>query len=291
MKKILFTCCALGALTVGAQAADLRPRAPALVAPVPVSDVSGYVGLNAGWGTLSAEETDSDSFGVFGGEGRVNWNFAPGLSTQFDIEGEGTSGLDNIGDGDSRVFGAVGAHLSWRNPGSLLGAFGGVAYSNNLYDYTDFSSWFGGVEGQAYFGPLTLYGQLGYSASINGEDAFDHVWFARAVARYFLTPNTKLQAEVGYADGAWAYEGDPAHIWTWGLGVEHRLTGPLSLTLDYVGYDSRNPTDDYWHTGHQVTAGVKLYFGGKTLLENDRTGATLDLPKIFRPLTASGWNY
>src|SRR5438128_2529763 len=89
------------ALTGGAQAADLAPvyKSP----PVPaVSPISGYVGLYSGgtwWDNKGGSDCDIDSCPqprrgnsfLFGGEGRVNWWVAPGVSLQVDAQAEGTT--------------------------------------------------------------------------------------------------------------------------------------------------------------------------------------------------------
>ncbi len=117
--------------------------------------------------------------------------------------------------------------------------------------------------------------------------------FVRGVARFFLTPNDKLQGEVGYAHGHYsgAAASNPATSTNFGVLYEHKFGGPIALYAEYAGLVTSN-TNDINVSEHQVMIGARVYFAPGTLLWNDRMGATLDLPKgtIFRPLIWTGNN-
>jgi len=189
---------------------------------------------------------------------------------------------------------AFGAHLSYRNPNSgLVGIFGGYGWTSirdghgpDKYGVSMF-----GAEAQAYLGKLTLYGQAGFANSAKGDpgEGFHDGWFVRGVARYFPTPNSKLEAEISYAEADPYINGDKGQFTAWGVSYEHKLTEiwnrPIYGTLGYRGayYDSLGND----HATEQVfRAGVKVMFGANTLLQNDRNGATLDLPSL--PFRAAG---
>jgi hypothetical protein len=112
----------------------------------------------------------------------------------------------------------------------------------------------------------------------------------RLVGRFFLTPTTRLSAEVGYAAGHFsaATDGDPANVLNWGVAIETQLHAkPFSVFANYTGFrvggDPSFPV-----TGYQVVGGVRFSFGSATLFDQDRHGATLDLPNTL--LSTQTWD-
>jgi len=289
---------------VGAAAFAFSGGAPAADLPVKVSakaevpKVSGVIGSFLGATWVSGEERDGSitnsvksSQWIYGGEGRVNWWFAPNWSVQTDLEAEGTGQHQDSGDG--RIMGTVGKHLTWRDPNrGALGIFGGYTMANLLHRNGSASRTFFGGEGQLYLGNFTLYGQGSGTWFHNGTNhaEWDDAWFIRGIARWFITPNDKLQGEVGYASGRnRADQGDP-NVVNWGVLYERNkfMATPFSAYIEYAGFKYKDSSHVAAHvTENLVMVGMKIYFNHDTLLANDRTGATFDMPKFMR---AQAWS-
>ncbi len=143
------------------------------------------------------------------------------------------------------------------------------------------------------FGNLTLYGQVGWiqqfagyygggGGGTYGSEYNFGLLFAQIEARYFLTPNTKLAANVGLVNGQiWGYYGSENWL-TYGVEVEHKMTsGPLSVFARAQGF---NGTGEYDVNGYKLQAGIKLHWGAGTLLDQDRNGATLKVMEDLAPI-------
>jgi hypothetical protein len=233
------------------------------------------------------EETDS---ALIGGAARVSVPWSANFSTQFDLESSGV--LGSYGSDEDQYSSSVVAavHASFRQPENyLVGLFGGGGLAIAADEETG-NLWFAGVEGQAYLGDFTLYGQAGYLDSIEADgddsDTFHNAYFARAAGRYFFTPNSMLQGEVSYARGKQDTGGGyDMNIWGWGARYEQGLeTMPISLFVAYEGahYDNGSGGDTGSFIEHTGLVGAKFRFGPNSLKENDRLGATLDLPRFGR---------
>ena len=61
---------------------------------------------------------------------------------------------------------------------------------------------------------------------------------------------------------------------------------PVYGTLGYRGANYDATTENDHATEHVFKAGIKILFGANTLKQNDRYGATLDLPML--PVRANG---
>jgi hypothetical protein len=289
MRKLLPAATALAAFFgLPAMAADLPTKAtPAPVEVVP--PVSGFLGIWGGSGRISERDNDDrERTPLYGGEARINFRLNPSWSLQLDAEGEKGTHAGDVSD-DQRHHILSAAHFNWRDQqvGSL-GLFGGWARANNTNDNKNTNFGFVGLEGQRYYGALTLYGQGGYFdqfKSISDSDNITNTWFVRFAPRYFLTPNDRLSAEIGYARGdVNDQDGNRIRVVNWGAMYEHKFDRhPLSVFIQYTGGDlksTNNPEDRIIE--HTVMAGVRLYFGQGTLLSNDRTGATYDTPGFIR---------
>jgi len=213
------------------------------------------------------------------------WN---SFSIQLDGASEYYTGLNGHADVNSNS--AVGLHLSYRNPNrGLVGIFGGYAWSKLKSGHGDDSYQMAmiGAEAQAYLGNLTLYGQVGYGNNTKGAvgEGFNEGWFVRGVGRYFFTANTKLEAELSYAEADRYIDGNDKGKFTgWAVSLDHKLfdvrSYPVYGTLGYRGayYDATTENDHA--TEHVFKAGIKVLLGANTLQQNDRSGATLDLPML-----------
>jgi hypothetical protein len=215
------------------------------------------------------------------------------MSLQIDAQAEGvpkqtSMGYSNAADG--RIDGLFGGHLSWRYPNSyLIGFFGGLAgVENNDYDG---SMTLGvlGVEGQWYCKDWTFYAQAGYEPLLTNSDDFEPVGlaFGRFVARYFVTDNDRLQGEFAYGSAGINDRPHSYNDYLWGASWEHRYAGtPFSTTLEYDGFESDHSSSVNFAREHIIKVDFKIHFGEDTLEEDDRQGATLDMPNFDRP---AGW--
>ncbi len=270
----------------GFNAAEAAPP-PATMGP------SSYLELYGSWSQIEGQYSYYNPFWAGGFAGRANFWTNSQWSIQTDLSGDTTRSSYN---GSTLNNLLAGAHVSWRDPErGLLGVFAGFAGTN---DYTASEgidgNFYAGVEGQAYFGNLTLYAQAGHLWQINGYygpadgDAHDN-WFAQLDARYFVSPNTKIEGKVGYINGSiWGYtDGEySASGVTFGAELEHQLkTLPFSVFARFNGL-----IDDQYQTQamhvYAASVGLRIRFGAAdTLQGQDRNGATLSVYD-FSPV---GW--
>lgn len=225
-------------------------------------------------------DPDGESFFILGGEARARLNIADIIAIQGDVVADTTD--DTNGDDRYEAGWQAGGHLSLYNDTGLIGVMGGIGEGD--VDGDTAKNWLVGAEGQMYFDQTTLYLQAGYfDAEMKDgteEDAFHNAYFVRGVGRYFLTPQSRLQAEVS---GAWGKQDSNdinMHIYGWGLRADHQLTEMFSLFAAYDGayYDNGNGSDTGDFTEHQIRGGFSILFGRPDLMSVDRTGPTLDMP-------------
>lgn len=181
----------------------------------------------------------------------------------------------------------------------LFGVFGGggkVFFANTTDDA--YTQWLAGVEGQAYFGNTTLFGQAGYSGVESNDPTSQHLideaWFLRGVARHYMNSgDTKLEGEFGWATGVNDNSGDPGDntddvdvLW-WGAEVEHAVTsfgddGFVSAFGRYEGYYVDETSTGDIGVAHVFMAGVRVDLNQMNPLTRERTGVAVDLPNMTR---------
>ena len=195
-------------------------------------------------------------------------------------------------------------HLFYRNEQYLLGGF--VQYRKpSMTANRDFSAdpiigaWvnrilinefvseqvFWGVEGQAYFGDVTVSGQLAKQEFVNQTDlsvgnVLKDGYVANIKAKYFINENWKVDAGFNYnktnlSETFFNNSSTSIDQKTYSIGTEYRFVEhPVSLYAQYShneinlgggGLDS-----------DQLMAGVKFNFGSTSLKGRDRSGASLD---------------
>jgi hypothetical protein len=311
-RQALLSVPALAMLTVAAGAADMPAKAPRLVETP--QQVSGYVELYGGWARTKSTETDCDigfpcdsfSFSAngwaLGGAGRATWWWASNYSIQLDAQGEGTSYKFTGGNSFQRSSAhsyLIGGHANWRDPQrGLIGIFGGAGDATNVINFSSVRNGLIGGEAQVYWGPVTLYGQAGYSSTLgaissSGVDSMQ-AWFVRGTARVYVNPNFRLEGTVLYADGDVDFTANPFNAaidfqtWLWRAKAEHRFAStPFSAFLTYEGSQTKIHAANVFGfldtklTDHRVLAGIRLYLNENTLQWNDRNGTTLDIISPF----------
>jgi hypothetical protein len=282
----------------GARAADMvQPTPLALIVSGIVESWTGYTWI----ADPKHVHPDEDAFGSAGSTGRLSLPLGTNLSIQGDVDLEYNSTLltDDDDDGSRDNFQASaqsGIHVSWRDPNlGLLGGF--VAVGQGEADETTNAFLAAGGEGQLYFGPFTLYGQGGVlnpnAEFLEVENEFQDAFFARGVARYFFNENSflgsdnRLQAEFSFVNGDIDQGDDEGQILEWGARYDFTLTnlpiiGDTHVFLGYRGAKFENQDEDDSFFDHTVYIGSSYSFGGPTMQDFDRTGATLDLPNFGR---------
>ena len=300
MKKLVLATALLAtasvlALASSSYAADMMLKAPAVEAAQPVS---GYIELYTGWGNNRERDFSDRSYDGWnlGGAARVNYWWSRGASLQLDVQGDGTN-YNNVSSSRSSAHSfLIGGHANWRDQRYLWGIYGaaGDATGQDLdFSKTSYRHGVIGGELQAYFGNVTLYGQVGYDTTIgNPADNFDNsidntnAVYGRGTIRYYLTPNTRLEGTGLYAAGRQSFtDSNPNrdfNIWLVRAKLEHKFAGsPFSA---FVAYDYSEFRWDAWKSStagkfenQKVMAGIRLGINEGTLQMNDVRGATLDI--------------
>ncbi len=178
----------------------------------------------------------------------------------------------------------IAGHLYYRTSGWQVGAF----YQHRSFDYESGidpsvdagldasmdNQHFYGIEGQGYFGNLTVGGQLGqHKVSFMKDTVDDTGTFGTLHARYFMNDNWRLDAD--YLYDTFEIDGFDSTTQKFGVGTEYRLNNsPLSMFAQYarVNYDM----DGYDVDEDRMMVGIKLNFGKGTLRQRDRDGASLN---------------
>lgn len=222
-------------------------------APVLAQEPVGSVGLTYSdsqveFGGLEAESDSYALDGVIAVPAFGNWTFtaaANAAQTDDGIDDDtaftGTAHLTTLVGSDLRVGGFVGAT-----------------------DYADETALTAGAEVQKYLGKATLTGVVAYTSA---DDSDVDAWSVGADAAFYVMPNLRLNAGLGYvtADAA----GFDVDGMTYGAGAEYQIGGtPFSVTAGYSHADIEDIDVD------TLSVGLRYSFGGG-LQARDRAGAAL----------------
>jgi hypothetical protein len=211
-------------------------------------------------GMRDESECGDCDFSILGGSGKATLWLTDMLSAQID----GNFDSWHWDDDESWNVGSIIGHLSYRNPGHLIGLYGGVVdadWHNRLYTI--------GIEGQAYFGPLTAEGRVGYVTEDSGGDN-DTITHVRGALRYFPADNAKLEVNAEYQDYSW---GDSSTAV--GALAEYQFgMRPYSVfaAVDHLEYNDSSSSDWNATTGW---VGFKVLFNQNYLRTEDQTGSSL----------------
>ncbi|QKC83390.1 hypothetical protein EB232_18775 [Mesorhizobium sp. NZP2077] len=272
---------AIAATATSAFAADAV--APIVMEPeLAQPHISGYVEAYLG-GLYLTSGGEHESATTAGGAGRVNFPIDPRWNIQADAF------VDSLWVQSQNLDGYGGAvHAYWRDPSSYaLGGFtsvtgygGDVVSGENLYSFAV------GPEAQAYFGNVTVYGQIYYGQlrATGQSEHFDN-WGGRGVVRYFAQDNLRFDAELGYS--RISLGGESLNTVTGALQAMYRFSGtPLSVFGRYQLDHVSSPGSSGSLNVHKFVIGLRGSFGSDTLLDEDRNGATMDTyrPNFILPL-------
>jgi len=283
-KSILFASIVmLGMTPLAAQAAGMQ------AAPAP-SPYDGFVSLAVGGESV----TDSFSGNATGisltGAASVEAAFSNMLGFQGDVVLQSRNQTERSAS-FSNFQGDIAAHGFYREPGQFL--VGGFIQAGsdtqvgngNHFNEAGIERLYGGGEGQLCWGDFTLYGQAALQEGSDGESPLAFGYVADVEARYFLTPNLKLDGHVGLDHLDANSFSDALTKVNVGVGAEYRLDGsPISV---FAQYDHVHRLFDngfaYNIDDNRFLAGVKFNIGADTLEERDHSGASLK-PVTFDPL-------
>lgn len=247
-----------------------------------LADPSGFISIGAGPAGLAwLEGSDEDAISGYAVRGAASgvYNFTPSLGVQGDI----SFAYANYEDSElerQEIDGAL--HGFFREPDSfLVGGFVQLGRSNYFNDGDEdrsFNRAYLGGEAQVYLDNLTLYGQAGMQQISADEDFLPTLtgWFGRLEARYFLTPDLRIEAHAGFDTQSFisAFTATTLRV---GIGAEYKLENqPISLFATYdFSTSSNDQIDDLSFNEHRVLVGAKFALGEETLLDRDRAGASL----------------
>ncbi len=290
-----------------AMSADAPPVVPAVVAaaapPSPNLLLAGFADAWVGWRVVKSTEDPNGNHLAFGGNTAISIPFGRSFALQLDAQGERYRDFDALS-----PLGALllGGHLSWRNPDRfLIGGFAAAArpfgdqMDNNNPGFYSGWGYILGAEMQAYLRGATLYVQGGY-ANIRtdfdgGPEGFVNGWFLRTVGRFFVNDDVMIEGEFAFGrtpcfiDGTCAPVEDAGLIYNWGVSAKFRITDtvPLYATIGYAGALYYATEDPDLGREHVFRIGLSMAFGAGTLFDNDRRGATLNLPML--PVRGAAW--
>lgn len=294
MKRLLATT-ALALLPFGAIAADLpaRSKAPAPVfTNAPTFDAFGSVAL--GYNSWDVAGISPEGLNV---EGRAT--FATTLSGAFGVQFDGTFERARYDDSVlplTNNTGSLAGHLFWRDSNAGLV---GVIAQGNAKSSTDVSDrqYFLGLEGQYYIGNVTLYGQAAYQnlgLGFAGESLDADGLALAGQVRYFATPNFMMALKGGYSSLSFNGVGPGIDHDAWAVGAKAEYRFAASPVSVFVEGDYRRGTlkgdvgpgdGQIKGTEQRVMVGAKWNLGSQTLLQRDRSGASLDPLRSLAPPT------
>ena len=256
-----------------------------LTASPALADPSGYVSISGGLdnmsisGGITNQDIDGSAIQVLASG---VYMFTPVLGVQGDVHLTWRSFEFDSADMDATSLdGAV--HGFYRESDKFLVGgfvqFGGDRLGTDIGNL-DFSRNYAGAEGQVYVDSLTLSGQLGLQQieiEQSGLGMGMDGWFGSLEARYFLTPDFRIDGRLGVS----SYDFDLAQTTfttlSIGVGAEYKLENlPVSLFASYDLYSTSvdmpaSPTFDE----HRLLVGAKFAIGEDSLLDRDRNGASL----------------
>jgi hypothetical protein len=234
--------------------------------------ISGYVEAYLG-GLYLTIPGDHATATTAGGTGRVNFS----IDSRWNVQADAF--IDSLWAQGTNFYCYGGAvHGYWRDPSAFaLGGFasitgyGGEDFGGqNLYNFSV------GPEGQLYFGNVTLYGQVYYD-QLHASGSSEHLdtWGGRAVVRYFAQDNLRFDGELGYSTTS--FGPFDSNTFTGALQAMYRFSGTPFSVFGRYQFDRVSISGiDISENIHKYVIGVRASFGSKTLLDEDRNGATMD---------------
>lgn len=263
------------------------------------ADPTGFVSIGAGPAGAEIEfGGSSDSIDGYAVEALLSGviMFTPVLGVQGDIQFTSRTLDDSGNDVKTNSFdGAL--HGFYREAGKfLVGGF--VQIGRDDLSYGSFSAGeidraYVGGEAQVYLDNLTLYGQAGMQQFDSGSGPVSiglSGWFANAEARYFLTPNLRIEARAGFSTLDLDILSATFDTATVGVGIEYKFDSlPVSLFAQYdYSTTSIDVSPSPTQSDHRFLVGARFALGEDTLLDRDRNGASLSPVQTINSLGGIG---
>ena len=260
---------AIAATTTSAFAAD----APVVLdQELAQPHISGYGEVYLGGLYFATPGDDADGT-TAGAAARVNFP----IDARWNIQTDAV--IDSLWVEGTNIYSYGGAiHGYWRDPSAYaLGGFATITgYGGEDFGGVDLYSFSVGPEAQAYFGNVTVYGQVYYGQlRASGESEHLDNWGGRGVVRYFAQDDLRFDGELGFA----RLSANGAHFDTVSAALQatYRFTGtPWSVfgryQLDHLTFSEGPGSVNV----HKYVIGLRASFGSDTLLSEDRNGATMD---------------
>jgi hypothetical protein len=218
----------------------------------PQSIVFGHLSLGlGGFDGSSVAYFGGDALGVVSGVGRANVPLGNGWNVEFE-----TGGKALFKDGSSFTDFGVAGHVWTKLNSAAVGVYGGINFPFGTTVYT------AGVEGEVYFGSITL----GADADYNWSEcpSCGNFWSVGGWADFYFNPDFRISGSIDYGAG------DIPDLWSAGIDTEYRFSGsPLSVWAEgsYSSIDCCG-APDIW----EGLAGFRFFLDppGTTLQEHDR---------------------
>ncbi|HRO04391.1 MAG TPA: porin [Terricaulis sp.] len=219
----------------------------AVAAPSVAAAQTGYVGGAYQRGDIE-NVGETDAYGI---NGAVFFDATDRIGVEVDAAVLDSDDFDTVG--------SLAAHVFTRNDRYLFGGFAAVSTSDGD------TAWQVGVEHAKYFDRATVGVSAAYGEAENDVDAYG----VNVTGDYFVTDNARVGAHVGWANvDTLGGDGDG---WAYGVSGEYQLAAtPVSFGLSYTRVDS----DDAGLEADIAAVSVRYNFGGLTLLDRDRRGAS-----------------
>jgi hypothetical protein len=256
MRRVLLASSALALLSGAAYAADTVvyvPPAPPAPPPI-VQGPAGYV--DVAYGNISSPFLGGGSVGEVAIGGAANIPFG---AWNFQLEVRDHQWID-LGVVNTL---AANLHIYTRNQSWAAGGFIGYETLLGVLDNYTF-----GLEAAGFFGPFTIMAQATY-ASIGisgGPGGLLDLWTIRGVARYFVTPDFKLEAGIRYSNLS---NGGSADFLTAEAEIEYMFgAAAIFANAQYLFGGDLDPFDLL-----AIRAGLRVHLGAASLLDQDRNGA------------------
>lgn len=256
------------AATTSAFAADSLP--PLAGETVAAPQISGYGELYLGGLRFVGDDYTTRAGG---GAARVNIAFDQRWNLQGDVSYDRIWGhYDPLDD----TRGAI--HGFYRDPdrfaAGIFAAYTSFGFSEGVTVY----NYAAGPEAQLYLGNLTLYGQASVG-QLTINDFHGKQWGVRAVARYFVRKNLRLDAELAF--NRTDYDGTNEDVVGAAIQAMYRFDETPWAVFGRYEFERRKfETASDAIRANKFVVGLRASFGSSTLFDEDRTGATMD---TYRP--------
>ena len=253
LKKVLVGAAAVAALMT-----------PSLAA----ADTSGYASFSI---NSLDDDNDGNKEDYLEFNGAVVGSLGGSWNVQFDASAQ-DMGHSNHTDNMSTTI----VHAFWRGESFAFGGFGGVTTG-------EIDGPLLGAEAALYLDRFSLAGSAFFGGDRESGD--DPITGYGAAGTFFLSDNFSLGADVNYYE---FYENVAQDGTIYGVNAEYQFGGgPFSI---YGGYHISD--EDYFGTDKEVTSftlGGRLNFGTSTLLERDRSGASMPGASQLSRAQVFGW--